>query len=433
MGRQKQTGIGSLQQHRVRKAMDTFAERPVSDLIVCLKGRHEGRQRQVGTGFAAQDAITQQRRLALVREAFGQRATEAVHWRVGIVDVIAFGLPSHDDVRRVMQVIVPLGRSGLGSAIGIAPQKTGLIQLVFEHYVDCPASTGAITQRRANLVHDVDFRVIANRVDGVHAQAVEAVLLNPVQRVVNEKIAHSARLFRVVIDGGAPRRLVAGVEEMRAARMQVVTFGTEVVVDHVDQHHHPQCVRRIDEGLQLVRRSVDRIGCELQHTVVAPVALAGKVGERHQLDGGDAQIGQRRQAPSSGRKVALGSEGANVQFIDHRFFPRAPVPIGILPCVGTWIDDFAVSMHVVRIATRCRVGHSQPTVQTVPIEIARPGLVEFDAMPPPGIARHAVRYRDLTGAVLQIDMVGARCPQCKAHPAVVLHCRAEGHRVHARR
>ena len=51
---------------------------------------------------------------------------------------------------------------------------------------------------------------------GVEAQAVEVIFLEPVQRVVDEEVAHRPRLGAVDIDAGAPRRLVAVGEERPA-------------------------------------------------------------------------------------------------------------------------------------------------------------------------------------------------------------------------
>ena len=101
----------------------------------------------------------------------------------------------------------------------------------------------------------------------------------------------------VEVDRRAPRRLVPLGEELRRVRVQVVAFGAEVVVDDVEQHHEPARVRGVDEALQILGRAVGRVGRELQHAVVAPVAAAGKVGERHELDRRDAEIGEVVEPP----------------------------------------------------------------------------------------------------------------------------------------
>ena len=55
---------------------------------------------------------------------------------------------------------------------------------------------------------------VDDRVHGVEAQAVEVVLLEPVERVVDEEVAHRARLSEV--DRGAPGRVLRPVKKLWA-------------------------------------------------------------------------------------------------------------------------------------------------------------------------------------------------------------------------
>ena len=65
-----------------------------------------------------------------------------------------------------------------------------------------------------------------------------------------------------------------------------------MVVNDVQKDHQTTIVRDIDQGFQIVWRAVAAFGRERQNTVITPIAGAGKFGDRHQFDGGDAEIGE---------------------------------------------------------------------------------------------------------------------------------------------
>ena len=140
--------------------------------------------------------------------------------------------------------------------------------------------------------------------------------------------ARRSRVLAVDVDRGAPRRVVALGEERLGVRVQVVALGAEVVVDDVEEHAEAARVRRVDERLELVGRAVRALRRERQHAVVAPVARAGRLRERHQLDRGDAERGELVE-PLRGRGVgALRRERADVQLVEHDLVPRPPAPAG---------------------------------------------------------------------------------------------------------
>ena len=141
---------------------------------------------------------------------------------------------------------------------------------------------------RRDLLQDVLLAAVDDPVDGIEAQAVEAKLLEPVQHVVNGEIAHRTDL---VVDRGAPGRVLLGLEEALGILVQVVPHRAEVIVHHVEEHHEPAPVRLVDQALQIVGAAVGGVRGERHHAVVAPVARAGEVGERHQLDRGDPEVG----------------------------------------------------------------------------------------------------------------------------------------------
>ncbi len=85
----------------------------------------------------------------------------------------------------------------------------------------------------------------------------------------------------------------------------------------------PRAVRLVDQALEVVGAAVGRIGGERHDAVVAPVARAGELRKRHQLDRGHAELGQMIElAPHAIERAFLG-ERADVQLVQHGFCPRA--------------------------------------------------------------------------------------------------------------
>ncbi|MNQ52378.1 hypothetical protein D3C85_663910 [compost metagenome] len=209
---------------------------------------------------------------------------------------------------------------------------------------------------------------VADGVHGVQAQPVHAVVLQPHQRVFDEEVAHR---LTTKIDGRAPGRLPVGAEELAGIVTEVVALRTEVVVDHVHQHHQAQLVGAVHQAAQLVRRAIGRFRGERQHAVVAPVALAGEFPQGHQLHGGHAQLAQGRQA---GFDLGEAAEQADVQFVDHRFMPGAAVPAGRAPGVTGRVRDDAEAVDIADLLARGGVGHPQLAVHQEAIAGARAAL-----------------------------------------------------------
>jgi hypothetical protein len=266
-----------------RQLRDAFAEGTVADLVVSLQTIDEGQWRQRAAGRAVRRAAAKGRSLALEGKALGQRAAQKGHGLLGIVGVITIDLGGGEHVQRVVQVVVPLRVGQHGSAFAVTLQVSGVVGLVFQHQVHDARAARPVAHGLCQRVHDMRRRTVVHGVHGVDAQAVEVELLQPVQRVVDEEVAHPAAARALEVDGRAPGRVQRRIEEVGCVGVQVVALGSEVVVDHVQQHHQSTLVRGGHKGLQIVGRAVAGFGGERQHAVVAPAAATGKVGHRHQL------------------------------------------------------------------------------------------------------------------------------------------------------
>jgi hypothetical protein len=170
--------------------------------------------------------------------------------------------------------------------------------------------------RRGDFGEDVHGGKIEDAVNRVQPKAVDVALAHPVECVVDEIASDLVALWPIEVERLTPRRAVT-VGEVGPELGQVVSFRPEVVVDDVEDYPEPNAVSAIDEAPQSIRASIGalrRIGiC----TVVSPVAATGELGDRHQLDCGDAEITQRRQSLDRRVEGARLGEGSDVQFVDH--------------------------------------------------------------------------------------------------------------------
>lgn len=87
-------------------------------------------------------------------------------------------------------------------------------------------------------------------------------------------------------------------------------------------------------------RPIGVIGREQPYAVVPPITVAGEGVDRHQLDGGNAQVRQIIQFFDGCTESPFMGESADVEFIQHHFFPRSPLPVLIRPGETQWVDDF---------------------------------------------------------------------------------------------
>ena len=110
----------------------------------------------------------------------------------------------------------------------------------------------------------------------------------------------------VEIDRRAPGRVMPVGEELRRIGVQIISFGAEVVVDHVEHHAEAARMRGGDQRLQIVGRAVGGVGREGQHAVVAPAALAREIRKRHELDHRDAELHEMIEPRSTPAKVPSG-------------------------------------------------------------------------------------------------------------------------------
>ena len=89
---------------------------------------------------------------------------------------------------------------------------------------------------------------------------------------------------------------------------EVVPLGAEVVVDDVQEDRQALGVAGVHQPLQAVRPAVAVLRRVGEHAVVAPVARARELADRHDLDGRDAQLAEVAQPGDDASNVPSGEK-----------------------------------------------------------------------------------------------------------------------------
>src|SRR5215471_10601663 len=97
--------------------------------------------------------------------------------------------------------------------------------------------TGRFANGFSQLGQEVRTRFVVYGMHGVESQSVNAIFLDPVERVVNEIVAHWATLRAIKVDGLPPGSPVAISEILWRIQVKVVSFRSEVVVDNIQEDH----------------------------------------------------------------------------------------------------------------------------------------------------------------------------------------------------
>src|SRR5437868_5640595 len=135
------------------------------------------------------------------------------------------------------------------------------------------------------------MRVVDDGVHCVKSQAIKVKFCKPIKSVVDEEIANHPAAGTVKVDGFAPRGVMPMGKELGRISAKVVPFRAEMVVDDVEKDHQPLGVGGLQQALQVLGAAIAAVGGKGEDTVISPVPAPGEVGDRHQLNCGDAETG----------------------------------------------------------------------------------------------------------------------------------------------
>ena len=198
-----------------------------------------------------------------------------------------------------MEVVGPDPVDSPAAALGRFHQRHE-VPVIFCEDRDRPPGRGP--GRRRDLGDDVRMAVVHERMRRVEPQAVEPILSNPVNGVVDDQAADHRRARTIEVDGAAPRRVMPFVDVFRQELRQVRALRPEVVVDDIEDDAQPETVRRVDELPQIVGMAVVLRRRVQVDAVVSPVPASGKRRDRQQLDRGRTERAQISEALACGGK-----------------------------------------------------------------------------------------------------------------------------------
>ena len=165
------------------------------------------------------------------------------------------------------------------------------------------------------FIQEVLWSPVDDGVGGVKAQTIDVVLFQPEQRVLQDKLTGFMAAFAVEVQRRSPCRLVLARENLWEVLRQVVSFGTEVVVHHIEHDHQSALMRGFNKALQIFGSPIGRVRGIQQDRVVAPVTRPRKVGDRHQFNGGYAKRSKMIKPFRRGGEGPFRREGADMQLI----------------------------------------------------------------------------------------------------------------------
>src|SRR5690348_17906674 len=115
-------------------------------------------------------------------------------------------------------------------------------------------------------------------------------------------------------------------------------------------------MRAVDKGAEIVRAAIKTRRREQIDAVIAPPKPAGKVGDRHEFEASDPELGERGQFTLRRLPSPLRGEGADMHLVDNELVAATTAPSGIAPLEQARIDDLRGAVRTVRLKVRCGIG-----------------------------------------------------------------------------
>src|SRR5437763_3269401 len=234
----------------------------------------------------------------------------------------------------MMGVVIPLSFIVRSSPAPVSTQVAAGIGVVLKHEVDMAIGIEARTHGLGELGQDIGVSIVDDRMHRVQPEPIELVLLEPVERVVNEEIAHWPTLRAIEVDRRPPRRVMTFRKESRRVEVQIVSARSEVIVDDVQEHHELPLMGLVDETLEVVRCTIGAMGRKGEDAVITPVALALERRDGHQLERCHAHRREVIELSARAFEPALRRKAAEMRLVENRLSPWPPAPLRMLPAEG---------------------------------------------------------------------------------------------------
>ena len=403
---------------------ETAAKRAVTDLVVILDAVHEGTRGKTIRGRAPLDAEVIGG-LALEQPAAADRAGQLVE-RAVVIGVVAAVLVAGRRVYGVVEIVDPDGVESK-TALAHRADVSGIVLVRLGDQDDAPFGAGA--RGRGELLEDVARRMVEDRECGVEPQPVDVVLAQPGAGIVDDEAPHHGAALAIEIDGVPPGRRVAIRDVVWRELQQVVPVRPEMVVDDVEDDAESAHVCRIYEAAESLRPAVVARWRKQVDAVVAPISLAGELGDRHQLDRIDAEFLQRVELADQRVEGALGRAAADVTLVDHESVDTYAHPRAVVPLVCGRVDDLGWAVRAVGLAAGVRVREEAVVIDAVAVAGAG-GDAGDEREPAFGVLAHHRKQHVSDG---DVDTRGRGRPDAKLNAALDDVCAHRGIPVAVRR
>src|SRR5262245_35121049 len=326
----------------------------------------------------------------------------------------------------MMKIIVPQSVQSIALRFRSSDEPYSL-RFVLRHH-DRRATGCALAHAIGDLRENVNLGSIVNVLRSVHAKSVEMKFLNPVSCVGNEKFAHRPGIGPVEIERFAPVGGMAVGKIIRRKIFQVVSCGSSMIVNDVQNDAQAESMRKIDKGAKIIGAAVESGRSEKIDTVIAPSEAAIEIVNRHDFQDGYSQTLQFRELLACRRPGAFGCERADMHFVNHLSFYRQSIPLEVMPEELSGIDDHGWAQRTFGLKSRRGVRYQEfVTVQAIAIEIS--GFCQR-TMPGEISVGFGVQLNDALGASFatndDFDFLTAWRPDAKMNLAVFQNFRANG-------
>src|SRR5215472_18026438 len=122
-----------------------------------------------------------------------------------------------------------------------------------------------------------------------------------------------------------------------------------MIIDHIEDDSDAQSMCAVDKTAEINGSTVKVGWREQTDAIVSPAEPTRKIRDWHQLDAGNAELGESRKLARGSTPAAFPSECAYVHFVDDEVLPRdaAPGPVGPSDFAG--IDNLRRSVRAFRL------------------------------------------------------------------------------------
>jgi hypothetical protein len=201
----------------------SFALGAVADLIVILRAHHQLIRPDAARRPAVM-ALSMHRILALIDVTFAQRLGQVLE--TAEIGVIPGRLAGEEAMHGVVKVIAPMGVQPQ-AALRDGPDQARIVEVALGNHDQVAARLlRQLLHFRGQLFEHMDGLEAEDGMHRIQPQAVELIVIEPHQRIVDHEAAHLVAVRAVVVDRRAPPGLVA-IREVGSELADVVAVGAK--------------------------------------------------------------------------------------------------------------------------------------------------------------------------------------------------------------